>query len=88
MREKPLDEINQRDNNRSEMLKKFQLTRQSRRAFVTGAKTSATTFLNKYPRLKDMKEAVSLFYTELYYQCDRILLTVFYFYRLMTNSFS
>ena len=59
MREKPLDEINQRDNNRSEMLEKFQLTRQSRRAFVTGAKTSATTFLNKYPRLKDMKEAVS-----------------------------
>ena len=40
------------------MLEKLRITRESRRSFLTGAKVPATTFLNKYPRLKDMKEAV------------------------------
>lgn len=65
MREKPLDENRKRQSNRTEMLQKFKQTRKSRRDFLTGSKASTTTFLNKYPRLKDMKEAVSCFFMRL-----------------------
>ena len=57
MREQVLDSQDKRNNNREEMLEKFVLTHQSRRKFIKG-KVAATTILNKYPRLKDMKEAV------------------------------
>ena len=61
MRTVPLDDENKPNNNRKEMLEKLRLTRDSRRKFVSSEATRvpATTFLNKYPRLRDMKEAVS-----------------------------
>lgn len=77
MREMPPDEINKRDNNRAEMLKKFQLTRQSCKACVLGAKDSTTTFLNTFLRLKDMNEVVSfLLYTVFCYQYDKIFFQI------------
>jgi hypothetical protein len=43
------------------MLAKFVLTRPSRQEFIEKGNNADTTILNRYPRLKDMKEAVSLF---------------------------
>nr|CAH0103416.1 unnamed protein product [Daphnia galeata] len=40
------------------MLAKFVLTRPSRREFIEKGNNAATTILNRYPRLKDMKEAI------------------------------
>ena len=59
MRDNALDSHEKRNNNREEMMEKFKLTRESRRASYIKAKGgSSTTILNKYPRLKDMPEAV------------------------------
>lgn len=63
MREHVLDSHDKRNNNRQEMLEKFVLTRQARREFIAKEKTAATTILNKYPRLKDMQEAVRFHFT-------------------------
>lgn len=61
MRTTVLDSKSIPNNNREEMLRNLQVTRQSRRVFLsTGPKTSATLTLNKYPRFKDMQEAVSI----------------------------
>ena len=43
------------------MLAKFVLTRPSRQEFIEKGNNADTTILNRYPRLKDMKEAVSWF---------------------------
>ena len=61
MREEVLNSEDQRNNNREKMLAKFVLTRPSRREFIEKGNNADTTILNRYPRLKDMKEAVSLF---------------------------
>lgn len=61
MREEVLNSEDKRNNNREEMLAKFVLTRPSRREFIEKGNNAATTILNRYPRLKDMKEAVSFF---------------------------
>ena len=61
MREEVLNSEDQRNNNREKMLAKFVLTRPSRQEFIEKGNNAATTILNRYPRLKYMKEAVSLF---------------------------
>ena len=61
MREEVLNSEDKRNNNREKMLAKFVLTRPSQREFIEKRNNAATTILNRYPRLKYMKEAVSLF---------------------------
>lgn len=56
MRTTPLD-----SGNREEMMKAFRSTRPSRRNAIANLKKEASFFLNKYPRLKDMEEAVSAY---------------------------
>lgn len=59
MRTTPLDSQEKQNNNRTVMLEKMQLTRESHREFLErGKKCPSSVFLNKYPRLKDMPEAV------------------------------
>lgn len=68
MRSQPLDKETKSNNNRSDMLMKFQITRDSRRSFINNYKNvDATTVLNKYPRLKDMKEAVCIAYSSFFF---------------------
>jgi hypothetical protein len=60
MRITQLDSNDTRNPNISEMLRLMKvITYESRRAFLqNGCKVDASVFLNKYPRLKDMPEAV------------------------------
>lgn len=60
MRMYSLDPPTKPGNNRKEMLEKFRATRQLRRKIVTDKKKKlpATVYLNRFPRLKDMREAV------------------------------
>ena len=60
MRDNALDSHEKKNNNREEMMKKFKLTRESRRAYIKAKDGSSTKILNKYPRLKDMPETVIL----------------------------
>ncbi|KZS05338.1 Uncharacterized protein APZ42_031499 [Daphnia magna] len=59
MRLTPLDSYDTRNHNRNEMLRLMKITYQSRRDFLkNGSHVGAMVFLNKYPRLKDMTEAI------------------------------
>ena len=59
MRFTQLDSNDTRNPNCSEMLRLMKVTYESRRAFLqNGCKVDASVFLNKYPRLKDMPEAI------------------------------
>ena len=59
MRTTALDEASKPNNNRVKMLEAIQITRKFRRDFIENTKNlSSTLLLNKYPRLKDMPEAV------------------------------
>ncbi|XP_045032584.1 uncharacterized protein LOC123474440 [Daphnia magna] len=59
MRFTQLDSNDTRNPNCSEMLRLMKVTYESRRAFLqNGCKVDASVFLIKYPRLKDMPEAV------------------------------
>lgn len=61
MRSTPLHSKDKHNNNRAEMLDAMEKkTRNSRReSLKIGKRSTATVFLNKYPRLRDMPEAVS-----------------------------
>lgn len=59
MRLTPLDSYDTRNHNRNEMLRLIKITYQSRRDFLKNSShVGAMVFLKKYPRLKDMTEAV------------------------------
>lgn len=62
MRTNPLDSASKSNNNRGQMLESFRITRKSRREFMNSKKqVSSTLLLKKYPRLRDMPEAVFTF---------------------------
>ena len=57
MRETPLD-----SRNKTAMLEKMEITRHSRREFLSSkTKKAASVTLKRYPRLEDCLEALSLF---------------------------
>ncbi len=83
MRLTPLDSNDKRNNNRNEMLRLMKLTYQSRRDFLKNSShVGAMVFLNKYPRLKDMTEAVR-YYVSVFIDIRRsyyqLSLNVFFF---------
>ena len=57
-----LDDISKNNKNRNQMLDSFRITRKDRKDFLTYNKKqfSSTFLLNKYPRIIDIPEAVSL----------------------------
>lgn len=68
MRNTPLDPPEKRNSNRCQMLHYFRITRPSRRRFIAEKKVASSVVLNKYPRLKDMQEAVSITHLHFFIQ--------------------
>ncbi len=75
MRITPLDSPEKPSNNRAEMLRLVHVTYKSRRDFVVnGTNVSAGMVLNRYPRMRDMPDALRIFYLITYSYCFIIVI--------------